>query len=197
MQSITFTANYVKPVNIKRFNGKKYVKDEVNLVEIQSEDIMPMRNITRNWKNAEYATGIYRYFLMPTTDSRIYAITEQKQNFQNLQAQQILGVMLDIDHSKEEQRQIVGYLQVKPSEISSSYGKSTNRIIRKLTNIFSKHKNAAHKNIGKAFVEALKSLHPQDEISLVSDPKAVGFYKELGFKPDKDEMLTYRPPHKK
>lgn len=172
MPPINFKANYIKPTLIQKDN-KDY---RVSLVELDSaniKDINAIRNIAYDWGIKTFAYDIYnclkyqRYYSdsLDTSPQKYYAITNQKFDYANLNASEVLGlakVTFNDDFNE------IDYLITEPTNSYSS-------------------PNRLYKGIGRALIKDIKSISNQKPIILYTTTSAIDFYKEQGFKHEKDK----------
>ena len=157
---------------------KKYDKDigiyndeKVSFVEIDTSnknDIKALRDIAFEWCRGDtYAGQIYddarqksinRYYDYENK-LRFYAITSQKDDFDNLDYKKILAVCKSEEKSSE--KMYLNYLQVKPSCI---YERPSN-----------------YKMVGTGFLDSLKKYYDEITLTSLKLKKVLKFYKNNGF----------------
>ena len=170
---ISFHAHKISNVVIKRLNYKSDATDyNASFVELNTsskEDLVALKKIGRTWeKGGSYAADIYDMFsydyLCSETfnNTRYFALTTQKQDFENLDAYKILGVVSVSEKYKD--RRIIQRLQVEPSNTHYSP-------IKKF------------KGIGSSIVKTLQNMFKDRDLEVVPDSiKNEFFYEKLGFK---------------
>lgn len=175
---INFKANFIKPVTIKHGNNKQ----DVSFVEIDTnnkKDITTLSNVAYGWGIKTYAYDIYTnaadtwrkggmgfYSVNP---EHYYAVTKQKDNFEDLNFNEILGV---VQLNENDDSNEIKYLQIDPKHCHGS----------------DKRK---YSNIGHSIVDSLKSLYPQKKMTLYANYDAIDFYKKEGFKEDESNTRYY------
>lgn len=174
MNSINFTARLVSSPTIQQRNFISWKPYGVSIVELDSahsDDIRALEEVSDNWcKNGgKYADDIFLSAIPELKSSCItgikdhfYALTTQKKNFEKIDPYDILGLMLF--QEKNDNTNEIALLEVNPST-----SKSKNNIVRK------------YKEVGKALVEFVKSKFSHRDIDVLSDHKAIDFYKKVGF----------------
>lgn len=168
---ISFKANYIGSANIKdSYRDKNQVNCNVSFVEVnpQSEsDVTTMREVTLNWGRDSYATNIMEYFQYSHfcgedfDENRFFALTTQKNNFEKLEADDVLALALVFKESKR--RVDLKYLQVDPEN-----------------NYFSGERR--YEGIGRGILQSICKLFENKDIFLQSVKTACEFYKLQGFK---------------
>ncbi len=151
----SFNASYIDKINIQKLNSKnKYVPYQANLVELNLSDLEALEKINKKWKNnwlcgkfVNWAISLHNY------SDRVFALTTQKENFENLQSDEVLGLMnIDLHKRKSE----LNYIETKP--VNPDYNK-----------------------VGSSLINYAKTL--TNRISLTAGSKSLAdkFYKPLGF----------------
>lgn len=168
---ISFGANFIRkmPVKVYSYNHKSYKPAEANLVELNPldiNDLNALEDTARNFGGDTLANNVYIHansaFLRGKAGNiQLLALTKQGENFQNLNADDILGVA-EISLSKTEPSWIeLKNLQVRPQYTHSSRYQHI-------------------KNIGTAIVNYLKETYKKIELN--SSSSGIRFYEKLGFK---------------
>ena len=83
----SFKASYVDKINIQKLNSrKKYVPYQANLVELNRSDLKALEEIRTKWKNS-WLCGKFISWAekMHSSSDKAFALTTQKENFENLQ----------------------------------------------------------------------------------------------------------------
>ena len=151
----SFKASYIDKINIQKWNNKnKYVPYQANLVELNLSDLKVLEEINKKWKNnwlcdefINWAKSLHNY------SDRLFALTTQKENFENLQSDEVLGLMnIDLHKRKSE----LNYIETKPA-------------------------NPDYNKVGSSLINYAKTL--TNRISLTAGSKSLAdkFYKPLGF----------------
>ena len=170
MTPINFTGSFVKNVTISKLisDGKMKLEDValVKLDKTDKRDVMTLAETAYNWENVAsgYAPNIYCDSLKTknypnVSNEHYFALTTQKENFEKLEADKILGLSLFFE--KKAPNNELAWLQANPS---------TNHEAGERT----------YKNIGKALVNFMKGLFTKP-IYVQADKKAIPFYQKLGF----------------
>lgn len=170
MTPINFTGSFVKNVTISKSIADGKMKPEnvalVKLDKTDPRDTMTLAETAYKWENVAsgYASNIYcdslKAKIYPDVSNEHYfALTTQKENFEKLEADKILG--LSLFYEKQSPNNEIAWLQANPS---------TNHEAGQRT----------YKNIGKALVNFMKGLFKKP-IFVQTDKKAIPFYQKLGF----------------
>ena len=181
MDSINFTANFVKTARINRLNkNNKYSPYEASIVELDyhnKNDVSALSETVSNWddsltvfsvsdmENAKNGKGIVDPF-------KVYAMTTQKSNFEEMNPDKILGVIEVSDKTATTGRSKIEILQTNPEyNYDVRYASKTK-----------------YKDIGKRLVKQVQS----ECSSLYAYPvkSAVRFYETMGFKKAEDFQKT-------
>lgn len=186
MNNINFTGKFVKSVNIqKRVNGKHYEPLPVSLVKIDlknEDDIKALELATIEWGEHSYLSNIYLNVLHmrrieSPVNSDVLVLTAQKENFEKLKPQEILGIT---QFTKSSKKIHVSYLETK---FEHSYYSVTRKI----------------DGIGKALMNEVMGLCKQGrKLTLRSSMSAKKFYEKLGLKqasPTDKYQLEYVHPN--
>ncbi len=182
---ITFQGSYLHPVFVKKRCSLTQFKDcQVAFVELNpssSTDLRMLNSISSDWQDGTpggtYATEIcesfnnaylhtleaYDNLYFPNIknfNDRFFAITSQKQDFDNLNPENTLAVVKITKKSPK----LVGleFLQVNPNH-----------------NYNAEYPN--YKRVGAAIIDSLKSLFKGNRIEVSSDYNAISFYEKQGF----------------
>lgn len=171
---INFRAKFKNPVQILTKDALGSYKPKVaSFVEIENtnkNDIKALKNVCHYWgENDQYACNIYttaleRYYNPDWYDSfKIFAITKQKDKFEKLNDEHILG-LAEVTEKKPRDFYI-SYIQVDPRNVYS------------ITPEF--------KRVGTRILDSIKSM--ADRIVLSPNSRNTAkFYEENGFKPCQD-----------
>ena len=170
--SISFTARFVDSTKIKhRLSFFKNEKLETSIIELDKknpDDMKALHDAAFSWydNGGRYATNIYHKatdntYLKDVTKEHYFALTTQKNDFENVKPNKILGLMMFSETSNFDNE--INYLEVNPS---------TNR---------SKHLIREYKNVGKALVDYVKRAYKEKSLFVFSDARVIKFYKKQGF----------------
>lgn len=173
VSSINFGAKFVSSEKVlkRKASEKTYETNVVSFVEIDpnnSNDIKSIYNATRGWFYDSYGCCI----LMTLRDIaenfvdqkkyKIFALTSQKNNYEELNPDKILGLSQMI--LTEGETPYLNYLQVNPDYIEQ----------------YDFLKNREYKGIGNGMLNALKKVY--DSISLRAASSGLdSFYKKNSF----------------
>ncbi|MBE7706217.1 MAG: hypothetical protein E7Z91_03110 [Cyanobacteria bacterium SIG30] len=95
----------------------------------------------------------------PEVESKVFALTQQKANFDNLEPDKILGV-LEMHESCGDR--MINVMQVNPEDIT-------------------KNKTRKFSKVGSALISSLSKFYNHEPIRVYSAHDAVDFYKKAGF----------------
>lgn len=181
MNQVSFKGTFINPINIKKLEGTKYKNFPASFVELDPanlNDVKALENVHKNW-NQSFSSIIYNSAfcssVVPDKSRHFYALTSQKENFEYMNSDKILGVVEFRNDSKYNR---IEYLQVNPNYIT---GKSKNFISKLFASKNIKNeKLSPFTRIGSAILDSLKQLTDKS-IDLYSMPEAKGFYWKNGF----------------
>ena len=175
---ITFGAKYITTSNIQRFGrDSKYHDQKVSFIKFlpeSTQDKLVINSIASWDVFSSYAKNISDSFNNKVLhkddyDSEFYALTTQKDKFECIEPESVLGI---IQTSKRKKDRYIEYLQTNPEY---KFGESMR----------------GFKGIGKVLVQTVLSIiGPNKIVQLDSDESAVGFYKKLGFIEYNDSELN-------
>lgn len=181
---ITFKAQYIRPVDIKR-KGKDccYHNYQVSLVEFNpksANDYISLNKTNCKWANCQSIlheiTRIFNFLhqkLREPQQERFFGITEQTENFETLDENKILGVL-------QTRRNQLGELEIEHLQVSpyTNY----DAVVRK------------YNNIGRTLLENLKEIYKDEkEIVVNALDSATTFYEKLGFiKTAKKNIMVFK-----
>ena len=167
-----FGAKYIKQTYINKLDSitGKYKPTEANFVEIERNnplDVLALHNNAKYWENEMYASNIaYTASQMLSkspffVNKKIYALTSQKDSFNELKDEKILGL---VELTEENNRYInLDFLQVKPEILYSLTPKPL-------------------KNIGTRILDCIKEIYHNKFILLTSRAgKTTEFYEKNDF----------------
>ena len=181
MNQVSFKGTFVNPINIKKLEGNKYENFPASFVELdpkKTQDLMALETIHKRW-NQSFSSIIYNSAFCssvnPNKSKHFYALTSQKDNFEHMNPDKILGVVQFNNISKYNR---IDFLQVNPMYIT---GKSKSFISKLFSSKNSQKRNLlSFSRIGSAILDSLKQLTDKS-IDLYSMPEAKGFYRKNGF----------------
>lgn len=153
----SFKASYVDKINIQKLNSrKKYVPYQANLVELNRSDLKALEEIRTKWKNS-WLCGKFISWAekMHSSSDKAFALTTQKENFENLQPNTVLGLMnIDLHRRKSE----LNYIITKP--VNPDYNKVGSSLINYAKTLTDKITlTAASKNLVDKFYKPLGFIH--------------------------------------
>lgn len=170
MNRINFTASFVKNTTIKKKDSPsaKPENTSVAIVELDKNDendIQALTELKNDWtqRSGKYIRSIYYIAKRERPDFDVekehyYAITTQKDNFDELNSDQVLGVMLFYETTPDEELNEIKYLEVEPS------------------NSRTLNKERKYSGIGSRMVDFVTQTFRQKPIYVYSDVNAVSFY---------------------
>lgn len=177
--NICFGAIFKNPVKIlKKDVTGNYIPHNAAFVEIEpnnNADIKALANINRYWaERDQYACDMYATALELRSDkalqnnTRIFAVTEQKDKFEKLNDKKILG-LAEVSTRKPKVFYI-SYIQVDPRNVFSI--------------------SPEFKRVGTRILDSVKLF--ANRILLSPSSKSIAkFYEENGFKPSKFSLSIY------
>lgn len=176
MRIISFGAKFLNNAQVnKKTPNNTYEKTNASFVEMNPKDDKDMKaldNIQKYWENDRYASNIYTFALKIRKDElspkkfKVYALTSQNSDFENLDDRNILGAVLGETPKKDFL--YIDYLQVNPEYIY--------------------YPNANYKRNGSAILDSLKKHF--SEIMLKPTKGATEkFYEKNGFHKVGDLMV--------
>ena len=178
--SINFNAQFINQVTIKRYNPDKnnYNSIPVSFVQIEAEnnnDIQAVKKTTKDWQNGMFSDKICiaaeRIAEEKTNNSpvRIYALTSQMKDFDNLRPDNILG-LVETENNKNALE--INHLQVNPEFLPSI-------------------EPPKYRHVGSGILDSLKNLYNK-VIELTSVYTATNFYEKNGFEIFDIHKFRYR-----
>lgn len=182
MTPINFTARYIRPANIQKLDGNTYKPHKASLVEMELSDRQAIERVAYDWmeplaeKISEESVNIGR------GGTHIYAVTNQAEQFEKLNPNKVLGMMLFRETPFFETHNVIDYFQVSPDAISPSYGDKNNKILTKIMDLIFKPKKNEHKHVGQALLDSVKDMFGDKPIELYALDEAKSFYIKNGFK---------------
>ena len=180
--NISFKAQFIKPVYIKRVIDKDKSKCLASFVELNHANINDVKAIEflhKEWGDkAKYLKNIYHNiynnFKTRTENpaSKIYALTTQISDLEKLNPNSIQGVVEIIPTPNKDL--FISYIQVNPE---NTY-KSEDRIYSK---------------VGTEIIDTLKKLFPRKKLSTISGNISQSFYEKNNFIENRCGLLEYIP----
>lgn len=165
---INFKANYIQNIPIKTLDSDNtYKSQDVNFVEIDinnSKDVTAINQVADIWGEKSFADNIVFDIEQNSKDInaqgnlRVFALTKQNSDFQNLDENQILA-LVDVEKTQSDDL-FINYLQVAPQLVYC---------LRKLP----------IKRCGSAVLDCLKNLFSNKTITLNS--RSRNFFLNNGF----------------
>jgi len=176
MTSISFTARYLAGATVSRVKADEKLKPvDVAIVELDKNDNSDMDalcEVAKSWNNRgkSYAYEVLcdatkGYEYDDVNREHYIALTSQKNDFEHLDADKVLGLTLFAETKKPENE--ICWLSVDPAN------NTKNKSGRK------------YKNIGSAIMNYLKTDYPEKPIYVQAISDAIPFYKKNGFEPRK------------
>ena len=163
-----FQATALNKVKIKKYDTKKkkFVSAPGMFVLLDgsnSGDFKVISYISKKWKDASYIKEITTAanWMGHKDYIKIFALTEQKKNFDKLSPKKILG--LAEMREEQEEGNVLSHIQVKPSAININSGSNK------------------YKKTGYSMLKSLKKLYNQISLVSVRDDNIEKFYKDNGF----------------
>lgn len=174
MQPINFTANFIKNTQIKQCRTcDTFIDKEAAIVELDindKNDIKSLYETASDWDSKGFtytfeifcdATKGYEYD--DVKKEHYIALTTQKDNFENLEPDKIIGLSLFSETKKPENE--INWLQVDPeSNTERKYERE-------------------YKGGGRAIVNYIQETYTDKPIYVQSAKDAINFYRKCGFYP--------------
>ena len=170
---ITFKANYVSKAAIDRYysqtNSKKHPASFVRLNPTDEKDILALLNTKNIWGKSEFGGTLYdralfmHYDNENSEDKEIYLLTEQLEDYENLDANKILAMGLIM--TRANNFKYLTYLQVKP-----------NHMWENQKNIYK-----GFRHIGTEFLNCCKEKFKNFSLVLNATKESESFYLKNGF----------------
>ena len=170
MTPISFTANYIRDVNVLKHTKEGYSSCDVSLVEMDpfdKNDVKAMNTVDEKWKDSltVFVTDNMESYpeykdIMPKM--HVYALTSQKYNFKNINPSKMLGVMEVTKGHKGGNK--IEVLQTKPNAINDS-----------------RKPNPKYKHIGQELVRYAQKRYDNKPLYVHPAETAVEFYEKQGF----------------
>lgn len=174
MNPICFTANFKSNATIQARSGNNFYNKRASIVELDKnsvEDLSSLYKLSLLWdkESKNNVSYIFSDFIDDKSesngvkDTHCVVLTLQKDNFEKLKPEKILGVSL---FSEQDYDNELNWLQVEPKN-----NKTDNSSGRK------------YKNIGSALCKYFKYTYTDKPIYVRSANTATDFYISNGFKP--------------
>ena len=167
---INFGAKPINRINIKIFDKRvnDFVHCQATFVKLDpknSSDISAVGEAAKTWKNSKYASKIATAARwMNTNPIEVYALTIQKDKFDTLIPEKILGLAEMRKDNKIPDEDFLYHLQVKPDAI----------------NVDSNGKNN-YKYVGSSILKSLKKIYSDIFLYAEDNQKIQKFYRDNGF----------------
>ena len=180
--NISFNARFIAPATIKRTKSKDYNKciaSFVNIDHANINDINSIKLLNDHWgANAKYLKPIFydlhnSYKTNPKNPiCKVYALTTQLSELENLNPKEIQGVVEIIPTMTSDL--FITYLQIDPKNDHDNPDR-----------IFSK--------VGTEILNTIKKLFPQKKLITIAGNNSQDFYNKNGFVKNKFGLLEYIP----
>lgn len=172
MNSINFTANFIKQVSIKKRENDEYKPYVASLIKIDksnNNDMCALKEISKNWGES-FAQIINEDVNINKKNNNIhiYALTTQKNKYKNLNHKKILGLLEYNDNFENGGK--IEILQTKPDDT------------------YTKNKNPEYKQIGKMLTKSVIDFYKKQKIIVRSTDESNGFYESIGFKKNNNSI---------
>lgn len=170
--NVNFKAKLINPAKIKvKVNYNKWVDDDCNFVKFNTsneEDIQTINNIRKLWKNKNLSDSIAEELDIMGNKAEIFALTRQKDNFENMDAKMVLGLMTT-DKINQLNRSINIY------KIGSSPEFAYAQHIR--------HRSLKYtgKTLLQEFVKYIKGQKNIESIRIEAEPTDIDFLNRINF----------------
>ena len=172
MTPINFTARFLADTSVSRIVTRdKTVPEQAAIVELDRNDKNDMEALYElsdiwNKRGTSYAYSIYcdaikGYDYDDVVKEHYIALTTQKDNFDTLDSNKVLGLTLFSETNTPDNE--INWLQVDPENNNSS------KIDRN------------YKMVGSAIINYIKSAYPEKPVYVQSVENALDFYKKNGF----------------
>ena len=180
VDSVSFGAKPINSVKIKKYdkNIKNFVDFPATFVKLEPNnyfDIKAADVCASKWKDAKYIQKIATAsHWMESVPLSIYAVTTQKNKFNKLKPNKILGF---VEMRKDENRPIYDwlyYLQVKPQAINVNNSESK-----------------SYKHVGKSIIASLKKIYKNISLYSEDNDNIEKFYQSNGFIQDYTGVKHY------
>ena len=160
--NITFGANYIMPARVKKgvkiLNYNMYFPSKASFVQIDfnnEQDVKVLSRLKDIWKGANFLQCIST--IKYPKREKVYALTAQQKNFDNLEPSKILGLVKTSDFFCKDGE--ILYLQVNPANIN-----------------IGDDKKPFYKKCGTAILDSLKKLYNRIQLTSADDVDVENFY---------------------
>ena len=170
MDKISFGAKPINTINIKKFDKRanNFINCQATFVKLDpknSSDISAVGEAAATWKDSKYASKIATAACwMNKNPIVVYALTIQKDKFNKLVPEKILGLAEMRKDNRIPDEDFLYHLQVKPDAI----------------NVDSDGKNN-YKYVGSSILKSLKKLYSNIFLFSEISPNIQKFYMDNGF----------------
>ena len=204
LSDVSFKANFVKPVNIQRYEKSGYKPMQASFVKcdiFNAEDLKSLEDVAKQWGAFSYAENIYSLLsgikdvckYHKSYSSHLYMLTLLQDSYEKIDDKNILGCVLLGEQPKKIE---INYLQVNPKYMARRRPRAKNSFFKFIEKYLLFKKETEYKGIGRGILDSIKELYyDKNFIELISDPSAMKFYKENGFK--SQFCLNYMRWHRK
>lgn len=179
--TISFKANYISSANVlQRTPDNEFKNKKVSFVKLNPDSISDKATISildHNWKQRKTFANEILDDMVDCTDfynhagKEFFAITQQKDTFNHLNPEKILGVAEVINGTNSNVK--LKYIQVDPRQTRNC-------------------ESATFKHVGSALLDSIKAYFPLKNIILESVEKAENFYLANGFKPIFEKHFIFK-----
>ena len=169
IDSISFGALPINNTKILQFDKKtkRFLPEKVKFVQIDSRnklDITALDSLIDKWKGADYirriVTASHWVGIAPI---EVYAITSQKDKFESLDSEKILGLAEMRDDIRPNYKRL-HYLQVNPKAINVNQTGDKN-----------------YKLVGRKMIKSLKKIYKRIALDSADSPNIEKFYQNNCF----------------
>lgn len=178
--SQNFGARLIRPATIRIKNDKgKWINDTANFIKFDTTkkaDVEALERLAYHWDDANLSAGVAEEARILRGKSEVYALTNQKYDFKNINPKDILGVM-----TTDKTKNAKGNVEVFKIGTDPTFAYEQNRRSRSV-----KHIARAMVN---EFVRLVNKNKQVDAIVVHSEPGEEKFLSKVGFK-KMDETLT-------
>ena len=176
----SFRANFVNRAKIMKFVNGTYKNEYASFVRIDpfnQNDISALKDNARCWVSDRYAFALNIYYAACAVrnkskyykDHAVYALTLQKENYNELDSDKILGLLQTspyIDNSL-----LIEHIQVNPEYLYKS--------------------DAKYKTLGTAILNSIKNLSNKISCYPSSEKSVKDFYIKNGFEKEPNSLNYY------
>ena len=182
--NINFKAKYIMNVDVKRKDFlKKGYAESLSLLEFDKKsasDFQALIKLQEKWKPSFLEDILLHLTTIWRENSKIYLLTKQKQKFEKLIYQEILGVITA--NSSCDNQINIDFLQVSPEHLNNKY-----RRFDYLSCIFT----SKFRYCGTAMLNCLKELYPNKKLTLLPSGNCLEFYEKNGFIKEAENSSKY------